>query len=91
VLGVFGYQTAPTTTNVYPGGGQVGAVVFNINYIQPGSVNDTGNYNQFSALRSYENLLGTTTGGNDGLGPLGYAATINQKPFGADVFNKQQP
>ncbi|HSS38921.1 MAG TPA: hypothetical protein VLT58_09140, partial [Polyangia bacterium] len=29
VLGLFGYQTAPATTFVYPGGGQVGAVLFN--------------------------------------------------------------
>ncbi len=89
VLGLYGLQTAPTTTNVYPGGGQVGAVVFNKNYIQPGSVNTTGDYNHFSALRSYEDLLGITTGGNDGLGHLGYAGTINQTPFGSDVFNKQ--
>jgi hypothetical protein len=35
-------KTPPTTTFVYPGGGQVGAVLFNKKFIQPGTVNDTG-------------------------------------------------
>lgn len=88
VLGYLHYQTAPTTTNVYPGGGQVGAVLFNKQFIKPGSVNSTGYYNHFSALRSYEDLLGITTGGADGHGHLGWAAQSGLVTFGADVFNK---
>ena len=60
-----GYQKAPTTSNVYPGGGQVGAVVFNKHYIKPGSVNTTGYYNHFSSIRSYEDLLGLHKGGSN--------------------------
>jgi hypothetical protein len=79
---------APTTTFVYPGGGQVGAVLFNKRFIQPGSVNTTGYYNHYSALRSYEDILGITRGGDDGLGHLGYAAKPGLLPFGKDVFNR---
>ncbi len=53
----------------------------------PGSVNTTGAYNHFSALRSYEDLLGITTGGDDDLGHLGFAAADGLVPFGSDVFN----
>ena len=88
VLALFGLQQTPTTTFVYPGGGQVGAVLFNKRFIKPGSVNNTGSYNHYSALRSYEDLLGIHRGGNDGLGHLGYAAVPGLKPFGADVFNR---
>lgn len=87
VLGMFGYQKPPTAANVYPGGGQVGAVVFNKHYIKPGSVNTSGYYNHFSALRSYEDLLGVHQGGNDGLGHIGYASQTGLIPFGTDVFN----
>lgn len=52
ILGVFHLQTPPATTGVYPGGGQVAAVLFNSKFIQPGSVNTTGQYNHYSALRS---------------------------------------
>ncbi len=83
-----GQQTTPTQPYVYPGGGQVGAVLFNKRYIRPGTVNNTGSYNHYSALRSYEDLLGLTTDGDDGLGHLGYAAVPGLLPFGADVFNK---
>ena len=89
VLGMFKAQTPPTTTNVYPGGGQVGAVLFNKRYIKPGSVNTTGYYNHFSALRSYEDMLGLYEGGDDGLGHLGYASKAGLTPFGVDVFNKK--
>lgn len=87
VLGIFGAQTAPTAPYTYAGGGQVGAVVFHKTLIKPGSVNSTGVYNHFSALRSYEDLLLLHTGGDDGLGHLGYAATQGMLPFGTDVFN----
>jgi hypothetical protein len=89
ILGALHYQTAPATTGVYPGGGQIGAVLFNATFIKPGSVNSTGQYNHFSALRSYEDLLGIKSGGDDGLGHLGYAAQpgLAGATFGADVFN----
>ena len=85
ILGMFKIQD-PKTPNLYPGGGQVGAVLFNKRYIQPGTVNATGYYNHFSALRSYEDLLGLHKDGDDGLGHLGYAAKSDLVPFGADVF-----
>ena len=88
ILAQFGLQTPPTTTFVYPGGGQVGAVLFNKRFIQPGSVNTSGVYNHYSALRSYEDILGITHGGDDGLGHLGFAAKSGLKPFGSDVFNR---
>jgi len=87
LLGLFGIQPPPTTTFVYAGGGQVGAVLFNKRFIQPGTVNDTGVYNHYSALRSYEDILGITDGGDDGHGHLGFAAKAGLQPFGADVFN----
>ena len=89
ILGLFRLQTPPTAPYVYAGGGQVGAVLFNKRYIEPGSVNTTGSYNHFSALRSYEDLLGITRGGDDGYGHLGFAALATQKPFGPDVFNRR--
>jgi hypothetical protein len=88
ILGLFGFQKPPTTTFVYPGGGQIGAVLFNKRFIEPGSVNQTGIYNHYSALRSYEDILGIRRGGDDGLGHLGYAARTGLKPFGKDVFSR---
>jgi len=88
VLALFGLQTPPTGPLAYPGGGQVGAVLFNAHFIEPGSVNMTGSYNHFSALRSYEDLLGITRGGDDGHGHLGFAARESLRPFGLDVFNR---
>jgi hypothetical protein len=88
VLGLFGAQHDPgTTPYLYAGGGQVGAVLFNKRLIKAGSVNTSGSYNHYSALRSYEDLLGLTRGADDGLGHLGYAGTASLKPFGRDVFN----
>jgi hypothetical protein len=89
LLGMIGIQQQPATTYVYAGGGQIGAVVFNARFIEPGSVNTTGSYNHYSALRSYEDLLGLTKDGDDGLGHLGYASVPWLKPFGSDVFNRQ--
>ena len=91
VLALFGAQTTPIPgTFPYPGGGQVGAVVFNPRYIVAGSVNTTGFYNHYSALRSYEDLLGIDEGGDDGYGHLGFASDLGLMPFGSDVFNAPQ-
>ena len=77
-----------TTDAQAPGGGQIGAVLLNAKYIKAGSTDTTGSYNHYSALRSYEDLLGLTTGGSDGEGHLGFAASKGLVPFGTDVFNK---
>jgi hypothetical protein len=77
-------------TNTAPGGGRVGMLLLDPNYIKGGTENTTGFYNHYSALRSYEDLLGLTTGGTDGLGHLGFAAAPGLVPFGPDVFNKLQ-
>ena len=88
ILAFFGVETTPSMPNVYPGGGQIGAVLFNNQLIVPGSVNSTGYYNHFSALRSYEDLLGIKKGGDDGEGHLGFAARPQYATFGPDVFNR---
>ena len=75
-----------TPTNPAPGGGRVGALLLNSRYIQPGTVDTTGSYNHYSALRSYEDLLGLTSGGVDGYGHLGFAAASGLTPFGQDIF-----
>jgi hypothetical protein len=74
-------------TDTAPGGGQIGALLLNPKYLTPGSTDTTGSYNHYSALRSYEDLLGLTTGGNDGEGHLGFAAAKGLVPFGTDVFS----
>jgi hypothetical protein len=76
------------TTNTAPGGGKIGMLLLNTKYIVPGSEDTTGSYNHYSALRSYEDLLGLTTGGTDGYGHLGFAAAPGLLPFGPDVFNE---
>ncbi len=75
-----------STDNEAPGGGQIGALLLNSKYIVPGSTDTTGTYNHYSALRSYEDLLGLTSGGVDGEGHLGFAAAKGLAPFGTDVF-----
>jgi hypothetical protein len=87
LLGLFHIQTPPTTNFVYAGGGQVGAVLFNKKFITAGTINNTSVYNHYSALRSYEDILGITSGGDDGYGHLGFAAKVGLSPFGSDVFN----
>jgi hypothetical protein len=82
---------AGLSTDTAPGGGQIGAVLLNSRYIIPGSTDTTGYYNHYSALRSYEDLLGLTTGGTDGEGHLGFAATKGLAPFGRDVFVTARP
>ena len=74
--------------NPADGGGRLGAVLLDPRYIEPGSVDSTGQYNHYSALWSYEDLLGITCGGTDGLGHLGFAAAKGLQPFGRDVFNR---
>jgi phosphatidylinositol-3-phosphatase len=86
ILSAFGVPK-PTEPGQYPGGGRVGAVLLNPRWIAPGSV-DTVPYNHYSALRSYEDLLGLDHGGADGHGHLGFAAQKGQRSFGADVFNR---
>jgi hypothetical protein len=53
-----------------------------------GTDNTTGFYNHYSALRSYEDLLGIKHGGIDGFGHLGFAGAPGLAPFGPDVFNR---
>ena len=79
--------TPGPTDAAAPGGGQIGALLLNARYVAPGSTDTTGTYNHYSALRSYEDLLGLTTGGNDGQGHLGFAAQPGLAPFGTDVFS----
>ena len=78
---------AGLATDTAPGGGQIGALLLNSKYIIPNSTDTTGSYNHYSALRSYEDLLGLTTGGADGEGHLGFASASGLMPFGSDVFN----
>ena len=79
----------PTTPGADPGGGKLGAVLLNAKYIVPGTDNTTGQYNHYSALRSYEDLLGLTRGGTDREGHLGFGAAPGLEPFGSDVFNRR--
>jgi hypothetical protein len=65
----------------------VGAVLLDPRYIIPGTLNTTGAYNHYSALRSFEDLLGVWKGGSDGFGHLGFAGQPGLAPFGRDVFN----
>jgi len=80
---------AGLSTDTAPGGGQIGALLLNPKYIVAGSTDATGSYNHYSALRSYEDILGLTTGGSDGQGHLGFAAAPGLAPFGTDVFNSR--
>ena len=73
------------------GGGRGGRVLLlNNRYIAPGTVDTTGYYNHYSALRSYEDLLGLVSGGADGEGHLGFAAAAGLTPFGQDVFQPDE-
>jgi hypothetical protein len=45
--------------------------------------------NHYSAQRGFEDLLGVSTGGADGHGRLGFAATAHD--FGSDVFDARPP
>ena len=86
VLGVKGLTpNVEPPAGTMPGGGQVGAVLLNPDWIKAGSTDDTVTYNHYSALRTFEDLLGVRFGGADGHGHLGFAATASD--FGPDVFN----
>ncbi len=89
ILSLFGVEK-PTEAGQYPGGGKIGALLLNSRWINPGSVDATP-YNHYSALRSYENLLGIERGGADGHGHLGFAAQEGLQAFGPDVFNRLPP
>jgi hypothetical protein len=73
-------------TGTLPGGGQIGALLLNPVYVHTNTTSTTGSYNHYSALRTYEDLLGINTGGADGHGHLGFASTST--PFGTDIFVK---
>jgi hypothetical protein len=60
-------------------------LLLNPYWVKAGSVDNTGSYNHYSALRTFEDLLGIRSGGADGHGHLGFAATATD--FGRDVFN----
>jgi hypothetical protein len=79
---------AALSSDTAPGGGRVGALLLGTKYIAPGTTDTAGSYNHYSALRSYEDLLGLTSGGADGEGHLGFAAAKGLVPFGKDVFPK---
>jgi hypothetical protein len=64
-----------------PGGGRIGAVVLSP-FIKGGTVSDTP-YNHYALLRTVEELFGLT--------PLGYAAAVEVRSFGADVFSAGAP
>jgi hypothetical protein len=81
-------DASDSSDSAAPGGGRIGAVLLDARYIKPGTIDTTGVYNHYSALRSYEDLLGLTTGGSDGHGHLGFAGASGLKPFGRDVFNR---
>jgi phosphatidylinositol-3-phosphatase len=85
------YTPSGVSPATAPGGGKIGTLIIGPKaYIKAGSVDTTGQYDQYSMLRSYEDLLGITTGGTDGFGHLGYAALPGLKSFGPDVFNAYQ-
>jgi hypothetical protein len=85
-----GDASSTALTNTAPGGGKVSALLLNPRYIESGSEDTTGSYNHYSALRSYEDLLGLTSGGSDGFGHLGFAAAPALVPFGRDVFDRSE-
>ncbi len=82
-------QHGPNDSSI-TGGGRVGALLLNKQYIVPGTVDTTGYFNHYSALRSYEDLLGLSSGGADGLGHLGFAASPGLTPFGQDIFQPNE-
>ncbi len=65
-----------------PGGGQVGALLLSP-FIKPGTFDQEESFNDFSLLRTIENLFG--------LPPLGYAATRGLSSLEASVFSAWTP
>jgi hypothetical protein len=64
------------------GGGQVGALLLSP-YVKPGTFDQEESFNDFSLLRTIENLFG--------LPPLGYAATRGLSSLEASVFSAWSP
>jgi hypothetical protein len=88
LLGIHGLTPGvPPAAGTMPGGGQVGALLLNPCYVSDGTVDTSTSYNHYSGLRTYEDLLGLTSGGSDGQGHLGFAATAHD--FGSDVFTNK--
>ena len=85
LLGVTGLTpNVPPPAGTMPGGGQVGALLLDPCYVPANTVDTAASYNHYSALRTFEDLLGIRWGGSDGEGHLGFAATAHD--FGGDVF-----
>jgi hypothetical protein len=74
-----GETGASTATPV--GGGRVGLLLIS-QYVKPGSVNVTGEYDHFSLLASIENLFGVTH--------LGYAGALGLLTFDQSVYNAKK-
>jgi hypothetical protein len=71
--------TTPEMTPATPtGGGRVGLLLIS-KYTKPGSINVTGEYDDFSLLASLEDLFG--------LGHLGYAGEAGLLTFNKSVYN----
>lgn len=66
------------------GGGKVGTLV--IGHCVAKGRRDRTPYNHYSLLRSLEDIFGIKSGGTDGHGHLGYAASKGLRPFGHDLF-----
>ena len=73
-----GTASTPATTATPAGGGRVGLLLIS-KYTQPGSINVTGEYNDFSLLASVEDLFG--------LPHLGYAGETGLLAFNKSVYN----
>jgi hypothetical protein len=76
--GTTGTSSTPETAAMPAGGGRVGLLLIS-KYTQPGSINVTGEYNDFSLLASIEDLFG--------LSHLGYAGEASLLTFNKSVYN----
>jgi hypothetical protein len=76
--GTPGTTGTPTTPATPAGGGRVGLLLIS-KYTKPGSINVTGEYNDFSLLASIEDLFG--------LSHLGYAGESSLLTFNKSVYN----
>ncbi len=64
LLGVTGLTpNVPPPAGTMPGGGQVGALLLNPCYVPADTVDTAASYNHYSALRTFEDLLGIRWGG----------------------------
>ena len=69
------------------GGGRVGALILAPRWVKGGKVDRVGSYNHYSALRTFEDLLGIRVGGADGRGHLGFAASSHD--FSTGIFSSK--